>query len=71
MLTGEELIQWIEQVGRWNVQEFVARSQDTRDVLAYLRAEMSLELAMLMPFVTSDSVSFEKRTSFTPIVEED
>jgi len=71
MLTGEELMQWIEQFGRWNVQEFVARSQDTRDVLAYLGAERSLELAKVMPFVTSDSVSFEKRTSFTPIAEED
>jgi hypothetical protein len=70
MLTGEELMQWIEQFGRWNVQEFVARSQDTRDVLAYLRAERSLELAKAMPFVTSDSASFEKRTSFIPIAEE-
>jgi len=70
MLTGVELTQWIEQFGRRNVQEFVARSQDIKDVLAYLRAERSLELAKVMPFVTSDSVSFEKRTSFTPIAEE-
>ena len=70
MLTGVELMQWIEQFGRRNVQEFVARSQDIKDVLAYLRAERSLELAKVMPFVTSDSVSFEKRTSFTPIAEE-
>ena len=70
MLTGVELMQWIEQFGRWNVQEFVVESQDTRDVLTYLKAERSLELAKVMPFVTADSVSFEKRTSFPPIAEE-
>jgi len=69
MLTGEELMQWIEHFGRWNVQELVAKRQDTRDVITYLRAERSLELAKVMPFVTSDSVSFEKRTSFKPIEE--
>jgi hypothetical protein len=70
MLTGGELIQWIEQFGRWNVQEFVVESRDMRDVLTYLKAERSLELAKVMPFVTVDSVSFEKRTSFPPIAEE-
>jgi uncharacterized protein YpiB (UPF0302 family) len=70
MLTGVELMQWIEQFGRWNVQEFVAKSRDMTDVLAYLKAERSLELAKVMPFVTSDSVSFEKRASFPPIAEE-
>jgi hypothetical protein len=70
MLSDAELILWIEQFGRWNVQGFVAKSQDMRDVLTYLRAERSLELAKVMPFVTADSVSFEKRTSFPPIAEE-
>jgi hypothetical protein len=70
MLTGGELMQWIEQFGRWNVQEFVAKSQDMRDVLTYLKAERSLELAKVMPFVTVDSFSFEKRTSIPPIAEE-
>ena len=70
MLTGEELMQWIEHFGRWNVQELVAKRQDTRDVITYLRAERSLELAKVMPFVTSDSVSFEKRTGFPLIAEE-
>jgi hypothetical protein len=70
MLAGVELMQWIEQFGRWNVQEFVAESRDMRDVLTYLKAERSLELAKVMPFVTADSVSFEKRTSFPPIAEE-
>ena len=60
MLTDEELMQWIEQFGRWNVQELVAKRQDMRDVITYLRAERSLELAKVMAFVTSDSVSFER-----------
>ncbi len=70
MLTGVELMQWIEQFGRWNVQEFVAKSRYMRDVLTYLKAERSLELAKVMPFVTSDSVSFERRTSLAPFAEE-
>jgi hypothetical protein len=70
MLTGEELMQWIEHFGRWNVQELVAKRQDMGDVITYLRAERSLELAKVMPFVTSDSVSFEKRTGFPLIAEE-
>ena len=70
MLTGVELMLWIEQFGRWNVQEFVAKRQDMRDVLTYLKAERSLELAKVMPFVTSDSVSFEKRTGSPFIAEE-
>ena len=63
MLTGVELMQWIEHFGRWNVQEFVAKRQDMRDVLTYLRAERSLEMVKVMPFVTADLVSFEKRGS--------
>ena len=70
MLTGVELMQWIEQFGRWNVQEFVAKSRDMSDVLTYLVAERSLELAKVTPFVTADSVSFRKRTGFPPITEE-
>jgi len=58
MFTGEELMQWIGHFGRWNVQEFVAKRQDMRDVITYLRAERSLELAKVTAFVTSDSVSF-------------
>jgi hypothetical protein len=42
-----------------------------RDVLTYLKVERSLELAKVMPFMTADLVSFEKRTSFPPIAEED
>ena len=65
MLTDGELMQWIEHFGRWNVQELVAKRQDVRDVITYLRAERSLELAKVMAFVTSDSVSFgSEETSY-------
>ena len=70
MLTDGELMRWIEQFGRLNVQEFVAKSGYMSDVLTYLRAERSLELAKVMPFVTSDTISFEKRTGF-PFIEEE
>ena len=70
MLTGAELMLGIEQFGRWNIQDFVARSQDTKDVLTYLRAERVLEMVKVMPFVTVDSVSFERRTSLLPICDE-
>jgi hypothetical protein len=62
MLISKELMSGIEQYGRWNVQEFVAESQDTMDVLIYLRAERILEMTKVMSFVTVDSVNFERRT---------
>jgi len=60
MLTGVELMEWIEHFGRWNVQEFVVKRQEIGDVLTYLRAERSLELTKVTAFVTSDSVRFER-----------
>ena len=69
MLTAVELMQWIEQFGRWNVQEFLAKGQDMRDVLTYLRVERVLEMVKVMPFVTADTVSFKKRTGFPPVAE--
>ena len=70
MLTSVELMQGIEQFGRWNIQEFIARSQDTKDVLVYLRAERVLEMVKAMPFVTADLVVFERRTNLPSISEE-
>jgi len=70
VLTGVELMQGIEQFGRWNIQEFVARSQDTKDVLTYLRAERVLEMVKAMPFMTADLVVFERRTNLPSISEE-
>ena len=70
MLSDVELMLWIEQFGRWNVQEFVAKSRYTSDVLTYLRAERVLEMVKVMPFVTADLVRFERRTSLPPISDE-
>ena len=67
MLISEELMLGIEQYGRWNIQEFVAESQDMMDVLIYLRAERILEMSKVMSFVTVDSVTFQKRTSLPSI----
>ena len=70
MLKGEELLLGIEQYGRWNMQEFVARSQDMTDVLTYLRAERVLAVVKAISFVTVDSISFEKRTSLLSLSDE-
>jgi len=70
MLISEELILGIEQYGRWNIQGFVAESQDMMDVLIYLRAERSLEMSKVMSFVTVDSVTFEKKTNLPSVSEE-
>jgi len=70
VLTGVELMQGIEQFGRWNIQEFIARSQDTKDVLTYLRAERVLEMVKAMPFMTADLVVFERRINLPSISEE-
>lgn len=70
MLKGEELLWGIEQYGRWNTQEFVARSQDMMDVLTYLRAERILEMVKVMSFVTLDTVRFERKTSLPSISDE-
>jgi hypothetical protein len=63
-------MQGIEQFGRWNIQEFIARSQDTKDVLTYLRAERVLEMVKAMPFMTADLVVFERRINLPSISEE-
>ena len=70
MLISEELISGIEQFGRWNIQEFVAESQDIMDVLIYLRAERILEMFKVMSFVTADSVSFERITNLPSTPDE-
>jgi hypothetical protein len=70
MIIGEELIWGIEQYGRWNMQEFVVRSKDITDVLIYLRAERILEMFKVMPFITLDSISFERRTGLPSIPDE-
>jgi len=66
MFMGEELMQGIEQYGRWNMQEFVARSQEITDVLTYLRAERTLEMFKAVSFVTADSYHFSRITDPSP-----
>jgi len=70
MFMGEELMQGIEHYGRWNMQEFVARSQEMMDVLTYLRAERTLEMFKVVSFITVDSVHFSRRTNLSPISDE-
>jgi hypothetical protein len=67
MLMGEELMWGIEQYGRWNTQEFVVRSKDMMDVLTYLRVERILEMFKVMPFITADTIRFERRTGLPSI----
>ena len=70
MLMGEELMQGIENYGRWHMQEFVARSQEIIDVLTYLRAERTLEMFKAVSFITVDSIHFSRRTDPSPIADE-
>ena len=70
MFMGEELVRGIEQYGRWNTQEFVARSQEMVDVLTYLRAERTLQMFKAVSFITVDSVNFSRRTNLSPISDE-
>jgi hypothetical protein len=66
MFMDEELLQGIEQYGRWNVQEFVTRSQEMLDVLAYLRAERTFRMSKVVSFITVDSIHFLRRTNLAP-----
>ncbi len=70
VLTDVELIEWIDHFGREHVQELIAKRKDVWDVITYLRAERSLELAKGVAFVTDDLASFKKRTSPTLITQE-
>jgi hypothetical protein len=70
MLMDEELLRGIEQYGRWNVQEFVARSQEMVDVLAYLRAERAFRMFKVVSFITVDLIHFSKRTNLSLISDE-
>ena len=62
MIISEELMLGIERYSPWNIQDFVAGSQDMMDILIYLRAERILEMTKVISFVTVDSVNFERRT---------
>ncbi len=70
MLAGVELMQWMERFGRRSVLELVIESRDMRDVLTYLKAERNFEFWKMVPFVTSDSVTFEKKTA-SPVIDKE
>jgi len=70
MLKGKELIFGMEQYGRWNVQEFVARSRDITDVVTYLKVERIFEMFSAATFITKDSVNFERRTGLPFLTDE-
>ena len=70
MFMSEELMRGIEQYGRRNMQEFVARSKEMIDVLTYLRAERILEMFKVVSFITVDSLHFSRRTNPSPISDE-
>jgi hypothetical protein len=70
VLIGEEFVRGIEHYGRWHMQEYVARSREITDVLAYLRAETVLAMFKAISFVTLDSIHFSRKTDPLPLLDE-
>ena len=64
MVGSEELLCALVTFGRCNIQDFVARSIDTRDITTYLLVELNLELARVTSFKTNDLVTFERKGIF-------
>lgn len=64
MVKLEEFMSSINPYGRGNIQDFISRSQDISDILTYLQAELSLEMARVMSCVTTNFVDFERRAVF-------
>jgi hypothetical protein len=64
MMKGEDLMFGLVCWGRGIVQDFVARSQDVTDVINYLHAERGMEIAKKIAFVTTDTVTFERKEFF-------
>jgi len=61
MVNTEELACGLMMFGRGNIQGLVARSNDVDDAVTYLRVEQGIELARVTPFVTTNSLTFEKK----------
>ena len=64
MMKGEDLMFGLVCWGRGIVQDYVARSQDVTDVINYLHAERGMEIAKKIAFVTTDTVTFERKEFF-------
>ncbi len=63
MVKIEDLLEGFICYGRGPVQDFVARSRNVEDTVHYLQMERSLEMTRLIPFVTRDLRSFERKKS--------
>ena len=61
MVNTEELACGLMMFGRGNIQGIVAQSNDVDDAITYLRVEQGIELARVTPFVTTNSLTFEKK----------
>jgi hypothetical protein len=64
MVNTEELACGLMMFGRGNIQGIVARSNDIADAVTYLRVEQGIELARVTPFVTTNSLTFERKKAF-------
>ena len=61
MMLHEEVMAGLIRLGRGNVQDFIARSNDVKDVVTYLWVELGFNLARLSSFETTDLVTFKKK----------
>jgi hypothetical protein len=65
MVNTEELACGLVMFGRGNIQGIVARSNDVDDAVTYLRVEQGIELARATLFVTTNSLTFERKKAST------
>lgn len=70
MVNTEELACGLVMFGRGNIQGIVARSNDVDDAVTYLRVEQGMELARATPFVTTNSLTFERKKPFAQSLEQ-
>ncbi len=66
MVNTEELACGLMMFGRGNIQGIVARSKDVDDAVTYLQVEQGFELARATAFVTTNSLTFERKKTLTP-----
>ena len=71
MIKIDELMSGIVRYGRGNMQDLVARTKSTSDVISYIQAERYLEFTNLVSYVTTNMVDFKKKADFiaTPVQE--
>ena len=64
MVNTEDLACGLMMFGRGNILGIVAQSGDVHDAVTYLRVEQGIELARVTPFVTTNSLTFERKKAF-------